>query len=86
MFEVGLYEWRVIGISSNSVSLWSYGFFCVEVKKCIWVSCKYGDFFWGGSIFIIVDFVGSERVRDVKIVGVILVEVGKINESLMYLG
>jgi hypothetical protein len=41
---------------------------------------------WGGSALTIVDLAGSERARDAKTQGATLMEAGKINESLMYLG
>ncbi|CZS88352.1 related to rabkinesin-6 [Rhynchosporium agropyri] len=83
VLEAGLHERRVAGTGSNSVSSRSHGFFCVEVKKR-----RRGRLVhqWGGSALTIVDLAGSERARDAKTQGATLVEAGKINESLMYLG
>lgn len=83
VLEAGLQERRVTGTGSNSVSSRSHGFFCFEVKKrtrsrrgCV----------WEGSKLTVVDLAGSERAREAKTQGATLVEAGKINESLMYLG
>ncbi|RDA94049.1 hypothetical protein CP533_5323 [Ophiocordyceps camponoti-saundersi (nom. inval.)] len=81
VLEAGLVERRVAGTGSNSVSSRSHGFFCFEVKKR---SSRTGP--WHGSRLTIVDMAGSERARDAKTQGATLVEAGKINESLMYLG
>ncbi|KAI0409098.1 P-loop containing nucleoside triphosphate hydrolase protein [Xylaria palmicola] len=83
VLEAGLHERRVAGTGSNSVSSRSHGFFCVEIKKR-----RRGrvDGPWGTSTLSIVDLAGSERARDAKTQGATLVEGGKINESLMYLG
>ncbi|RCI10026.1 hypothetical protein L249_8731 [Ophiocordyceps polyrhachis-furcata BCC 54312] len=81
VLEAGLVERRVAGTGSNSVSSRSHGFFCFEVKKR---SSRTGP--WRGSRLTIVDMAGSERARDAKTQGATLVEAGKINESLMYLG
>ncbi|KAI0998690.1 hypothetical protein K3495_g9507 [Podosphaera aphanis] len=83
VLEIGLQERRVAGTGSNSVSSRSHGFFCVEIKKRN-RSTKFAP--WRGSSFTIVDLAGSERARDAKTQGATLVEAGKINESLMYLG
>lgn len=83
VLEAGLQERRVAGTGSNSVSSRSHGFFCFEVKKRT-RSRRPGP--WGGSKLTIVDLAGSERARDAKTQGATLVEAGKINESLMYLG
>ncbi|QPG98862.1 hypothetical protein C2857_000222 [Epichloe festucae Fl1] len=83
VMEAGLLERRVAGTGSNSVSSRSHGFFCFEVKKRT-RSRRRGP--WGGSKLTIVDLAGSERARDAKTQGATLVEAGKINESLMYLG
>lgn len=83
VLETGLLERRVAGTGSNSVSSRSHGFFCFEVKKRT-RSRRPGP--WGGSKLTIVDLAGSERARDAKTAGATLVEAGKINESLMYLG
>lgn len=83
VMEAGLLERRVAGTGSNSVSSRSHGFFCFEVKKRT-RSRRPGP--WGGSKLTIVDLAGSERARDAKTQGATLVEAGKINESLMYLG
>ncbi|KAI9148130.1 Kinesin-like motor protein 9 [Paramyrothecium foliicola] len=83
VLEAGLTERRVAGTGSNSVSSRSHGFFCFEVKKRT-RSRRPGP--WGGSKLTIVDLAGSERARDAKTQGATLVEAGKINESLMYLG
>jgi hypothetical protein len=83
VLETGLQERRVAGTGSNSVSSRSHGFFCFEVKKR---SFGWKNNSWSGSKFTIVDLAGSERARDAKTQGATLVEAGKINESLMYLG
>lgn len=83
VLEAGLQERRVAGTGSNSVSSRSHGFFCFEVKKRT-RSRRSGP--WMGSKLTIVDLAGSERARDAKTQGATLVEAGKINESLMYLG
>ena len=83
VLEAGLLERRVAGTGSNSVSSRSHGFFCFEVKKRP-RSRRAGS--WGGSKLTIVDLAGSERAREAKTQGATLVEAGKINESLMYLG
>lgn len=83
VLEAGLQERRVAGTGSNSTSSRSHGFFCFEVKKRT-RSRRAGA--WGGSKLTIVDLAGSERARDAKTAGATLVEAGKINESLMYLG
>lgn len=83
VIEAGLQERRVAGTGSNSVSSRSHGFFCFEVKKK--TRSRRGGF-WGGSKLTIVDLAGSERAREAKTHGATLVEAGKINESLMYLG
>ncbi|KAG5973441.1 hypothetical protein E4U55_000557 [Claviceps digitariae] len=83
VLEAGLLERRVAGTGSNSVSSRSHGFFCFEVKKR---SRGGPPSSWGGSKLTIVDLAGSERARDAKTQGATLVEAGKINESLMYLG
>lgn len=83
VLEAGLQERRVAGTGSNSVSSRSHGFFCFEVKKRT-RSRRASS--WGGSKLTIVDLAGSERARDAKTQGATLVEAGKINESLMYLG
>ncbi|KAI1322039.1 P-loop containing nucleoside triphosphate hydrolase protein [Xylariaceae sp. FL0255] len=83
VLEAGLHERRVAGTGSNSVSSRSHGFFCVEVKKRR--QGRSGGP-WGTSTLSIVDLAGSERARDAKTQGATLVEGGKINESLMYLG
>lgn len=83
VLEAGLLERRVAGTGSNSVSSRSHGFFCFEVKKRT-RSRRPG--LWGGSKLTIVDLAGSERAREAKTAGATLVEAGKINESLMYLG
>ncbi|RFU77255.1 hypothetical protein TARUN_4978 [Trichoderma arundinaceum] len=83
VLETGLQERRVAGTGSNSVSSRSHGFFCFEVKKR---SFGWKNNSWSGSKLTIVDLAGSERARDAKTQGATLVEAGKINESLMYLG
>ncbi|KAI1269314.1 P-loop containing nucleoside triphosphate hydrolase protein [Xylariaceae sp. FL1019] len=83
VLEAGLHERRVAGTGSNSVSSRSHGFFCVEIKKRR--RGRTGGH-WGTSTLSIVDLAGSERARDAKTQGATLVEGGKINESLMYLG
>ena len=83
VLEAGLQERRVAGTGSNSVSSRSHGFFCFEVRKRA-AGRHSGP--WGGSKLTIVDLAGSERARDAKTQGATLVEAGKINESLMYLG
>ncbi|KYK56402.1 kinesin [Drechmeria coniospora] len=83
VLEAGLLERRVAGTGSNSVSSRSHGFFCFEVKK----RRRAGrGGLWAGSKLTIVDLAGSERAREAKTQGATLVEAGKINESLMYLG
>ncbi|PFH61533.1 hypothetical protein XA68_17110 [Ophiocordyceps unilateralis] len=82
VLEAGLVERRVAGTGSNSVSSRSHGFFCFEVKK----RSTRGVGHWRGSRLTIVDMAGSERAREAKTQGATLVEAGKINESLMYLG
>ncbi|KAI9857398.1 MAG: hypothetical protein M1813_008301 [Trichoglossum hirsutum] len=82
VLETGLYERRVAGTGSNSVSSRSHGFFCVEVKKRNRASPRA----WSGSTLTIVDLAGSERARNANTAGTTLAEAGKINESLMYLG
>ncbi|MCJ1282601.1 hypothetical protein MMC26_001926 [Xylographa opegraphella] len=83
VLETGLIERRVAGTGSNSVSSRSHGFFCVEVKK----RARGGSpSLWHGAQLTIVDLAGSERARNAKTAGTTLVEAGKINESLMYLG
>ncbi|KAH0543477.1 hypothetical protein FGG08_002242 [Glutinoglossum americanum] len=82
VLETGLYERRVAGTGSNSVSSRSHGFFCVEVKKRNRASHRA----WNGSTLTIVDLAGSERARNANTAGATLAEAGKINESLMYLG
>ncbi|GAO16375.1 hypothetical protein UVI_02049700 [Ustilaginoidea virens] len=83
VLEAGLLERRVAGTGSNSASSRSHGFFCFEVKKRT-RSRRPGP--WSGSKLTIVDLAGSERAREAKTQGATLVEAGKINESLMYLG
>lgn len=83
VLEAGLHERRVAGTGSNSVSSRSHGFFCIEIKKRRRGRTN-GP--WGTSTLSIVDLAGSERARDAKTQGATLVEGGKINESLMYLG
>ncbi|KAM4067175.1 kinesin motor domain-containing protein [Hirsutella rhossiliensis] len=83
VLEAGLVERRVAGTGSNSVSSRSHGFFCFEVKRRT-RSRRPGP--WVGSKLTIVDLAGSERAREAKTQGATLVEAGKINESLMYLG
>lgn len=83
VLEAGLLERRVAGTGSNSVSSRSHGFFCIEIKKRRRGRTN-GP--WGTSTLSIVDLAGSERARDAKTQGATLVEGGKINESLMYLG
>lgn len=83
VLEAGLQERRVAGTGSNSTSSRSHGFFSFEVKKR--TSSRRPEP-WGGSRLTIVDLAGSERARDAKTAGATLVEAGKINESLMYLG
>ncbi|KAI1179345.1 P-loop containing nucleoside triphosphate hydrolase protein [Nemania sp. FL0916] len=83
VLEAGLQERRVAGTGSNSVSSRSHGFFCIEIKKRRRGRTN-GP--WGTSTLSIVDLAGSERARDAKTQGATLVEGGKINESLMYLG
>ncbi|KAI0815582.1 P-loop containing nucleoside triphosphate hydrolase protein [Xylaria sp. FL0064] len=83
VLEVGLHERRVAGTGSNSVSSRSHGFFNIEIKKRRRGRAN-GP--WGTSTLSIVDLAGSERARDAKTQGATLVEGGKINESLMYLG
>jgi hypothetical protein len=86
VLEAGLQERRVAGTGSNSVSSRSHGFFCFEVKKRTTTHGRTSPGHWGGSKLTIVDLAGSERARDAKTQGATLVEAGKINESLMYLG
>ncbi|RWA13611.1 hypothetical protein EKO27_g1500 [Xylaria grammica] len=83
VLEAGLHERRVAGTGSNSVSSRSHGFFIIEIKKRRRGRVN-GP--WGMSTLSIVDLAGSERARDAKTQGATLVEGGKINESLMYLG
>ncbi|EGR52393.1 uncharacterized protein TRIREDRAFT_1997 [Trichoderma reesei QM6a] len=83
VLEAGLQERRVAGTGSNNVSSRSHGFFCFEVKKR---SFGWKNNSWSGSKLTVVDLAGSERARDAKTQGATLVEAGKINESLMYLG
>ncbi|KAI0443152.1 P-loop containing nucleoside triphosphate hydrolase protein [Xylaria telfairii] len=83
VLEAGLHERRVAGTGSNSVSSRSHGFFCIEIKKRLRGRVN-GP--WTASTLSIVDLAGSERARDAKTQGATLVEGGKINESLMYLG
>ncbi|KAF7562658.1 hypothetical protein G7046_g1464 [Stylonectria norvegica] len=83
VIEAGLQERRVAGTGSNSVSSRSHGFFCFEVKKR--TRSRRGGA-WDGNKLTIVDLAGSERAREAKTQGATLVEAGKINESLMYLG
>lgn len=83
VLEAGLLERRVAGTGSNSVSSRSHGFFCFEIKKRV-RGRRPGS--WIGSKLTIVDLAGSERAREAKTQGATLVEAGKINESLMYLG
>ncbi|UNI23761.1 Succinate--hydroxymethylglutarate CoA-transferase [Purpureocillium takamizusanense] len=89
VLEAGLMERRVTGTGSNSVSSRSHGFFCFDVKKRARSRRPGGGSgggYWGGSKLTIVDLAGSERAREAKTQGATLVEAGKINESLMYLG
>ncbi|KAL1874938.1 hypothetical protein VTK73DRAFT_10364 [Phialemonium thermophilum] len=87
VLEAGLHERRVAGTGSNSVSSRSHGFFCIEIKKRAKSGRRHGaQSPWGGNTLTIVDLAGSERARDAKTAGATLVEAGKINESLMYLG
>ncbi|KAJ2993175.1 hypothetical protein NUW58_g1926 [Xylaria curta] len=83
VLEAGLHERRVAGTGSNSVSSRSHGFFCIEIKKR---RRGRSNGPWSTSTLSIVDLAGSERARDAKTQGATLVEGGKINESLMYLG
>ncbi|KJZ71361.1 hypothetical protein HIM_09244 [Hirsutella minnesotensis 3608] len=83
VLEAGLVERKVAGTGSNSVSSRSHGFFCFEVKRRT-RSRRPGP--WIGSKLTVVDLAGSERAREAKTQGATLVEAGKINESLMYLG
>ncbi|KAJ3566365.1 hypothetical protein NPX13_g7155 [Xylaria arbuscula] len=83
VLEAGLHERRVAGTGSNSVSSRSHGFFSIEIKKR---RRGRSNGPWGTSTLSIVDLAGSERARDAKTQGATLVEGGKINESLMYLG
>ncbi|KAI2624736.1 P-loop containing nucleoside triphosphate hydrolase protein [Xylaria nigripes] len=83
VLEAGLQERRVAGTGSNSVSSRSHGFFCIEIKKRRRGRTS-GP--WGTNTLTVVDLAGSERARDAKTQGATLVEGGKINESLMYLG
>ncbi|CAD6506358.1 BgTH12-07284 [Blumeria graminis f. sp. triticale] len=83
VLEAGMYERRVAGTGSNSVSSRSHGFFSVEVKKRMRNRLSG---MWQGSSLTIVDLAGSERAREAKTQGATLAEAGKINESLMYLG
>ncbi|KAG9659062.1 P-loop containing nucleoside triphosphate hydrolase protein, partial [Aureobasidium melanogenum] len=83
VLETGLTERRVAGTGSNAVSSRSHGFFCVEVKKRLAGTATSN---WSSSALTIVDLAGSERARAAKTAGSTLVEAGKINESLMYLG
>ena len=85
VLEAGLYERRVTGTGSNSVSSRSHGFFSIEVKKCA-KGNRRAQAGLSSSAFTIVDLAGSERARDAKTAGATLAEAGKINESLMYLG
>jgi Kinesin motor domain len=55
VLETGLYERRVAGTGSNSVSSRSHGFFCVEVKKRKHNSSRA----WNGSTLTIVDLAGT---------------------------
>lgn len=84
VIEAGLHERRVTGTGSNSVSSRSHGFFVFEVKKRTHATRRGSP--WGGSRLTIVDLAGSERANQSKTQGATLVEAGKINESLMYLG
>lgn len=84
VIEAGLHERRVTGTGSNSVSSRSHGFFVFEVKKRTHATRRGSA--WGGSKLTIVDLAGSERASQAKTAGATLVEAGKINESLMYLG
>ena len=86
VLETGLHERRVAGTGSNSTSSRSHGFFCFEVKKRRRSRQRDNPNPWGGSKLTIVDLAGSERAREAKTAGATLVEAGKINESLMYLG
>ncbi|TGJ79265.1 hypothetical protein E0Z10_g9493 [Xylaria hypoxylon] len=83
VLDAGLHERRVAGTGSNSVSSRSHGFFSIEIKKR---RRGRANGAWGTSTLSIVDLAGSERARDAKTQGATLVEGGKINESLMYLG
>ncbi|KAF2673461.1 kinesin [Microthyrium microscopicum] len=82
ILETGLVERKVAGTGSNAVSSRSHGFFCVEVKK----RNRIEKGRWEGQTLTIVDLAGSERARQANTAGATLVEAGKINESLMYLG
>lgn len=83
VLDAGLHERQVAVTGSNSVSSRSHGFISIEIKKrkSNWVHGQ-----WISSSLTIVDLAGSERARDAKTQGATLVEAGKINESLMYLG
>ncbi|KAJ5736029.1 uncharacterized protein N7483_001154 [Penicillium malachiteum] len=85
ILDVGLTERKVTGTGANSVSSRSHGFFSLEVKK-LTHNKRYGETTWVGNALTVVDLAGSERARTAKTAGATLVEAGKINESLMYLG
>ncbi|KAL4980726.1 P-loop containing nucleoside triphosphate hydrolase protein [Aspergillus desertorum] len=85
VLEIGLTERKVTGTGANSVSSRSHGFFCLEVKRRM-RNKRTGEETWIGNTLTIADLAGSERARTAKTAGSTLVEAGKINESLMYLG
>ncbi|RDW86847.1 kinesin family protein [Aspergillus mulundensis] len=85
VLEVGLTERKVTGTGANSVSSRSHGFFCLEVKRRM-RNKRTGEETWIGNTLTVADLAGSERARTAKTAGSTLVEAGKINESLMYLG
>ncbi|PTU17612.1 hypothetical protein P175DRAFT_0504913 [Aspergillus ochraceoroseus IBT 24754] len=85
VLEIGLTERKVTGTGANSVSSRSHGFFCLEVKRRM-RNKRTGEEMWIGNTLTVADLAGSERARTAKTAGSTLVEAGKINESLMYLG
>ncbi|KAL4907993.1 hypothetical protein BDW74DRAFT_114546 [Aspergillus multicolor] len=85
VLEIGLTERKVTGTGANSVSSRSHGFFCLEVKRRM-RNKRTGEETWIGNTLTVADLAGSERARTAKTAGSTLVEAGKINESLMYLG
>lgn len=58
ILEAGLFERRVAGTGSNSVSSRSHGFFCLEVKKKV-LNRRFAEETWVGNTLTIVDLAGK---------------------------